>query len=58
MPTRSPAQQEHDHLCSLRRQMRFLQARKPGHGGARKEIAALEWAISTLELLARSKTPN
>lgn len=49
LPNRSPAQQERDHLCSLRRQMRFLEQRKPGYAEARKEIAALRWAIERLE---------
>ena len=47
LPSQSPAQQN-AHMCTLRRQLRFLQDRKPGHGEARKEIAALEWSISTL----------
>lgn len=58
LPNRSPWQQERDHMCSLRRQLRFLQQRKPGHADSRKEIAALTWAIERLELLASAKTPN
>lgn len=58
LPRRSPAQQGHDHLCSLRRQMRFLEQVKSGHADSRREIAALRWAIETLELARAASTPQ
>jgi hypothetical protein len=48
LPKRSPAQQQHDHMCSLRRQLRFLERTGPGHRHAEREIAALRWAIDQI----------
>jgi hypothetical protein len=49
LPKRSPAQQERDHVCSLKRQLKFLEGRPISSGHTRREIPALRWAIEILE---------
>jgi hypothetical protein len=58
MPKRSPAEQERDHLCSLRRQLRFLESKPVSNGYMRREIPALRWAIERLQSMAGGETPN